>query len=333
MNLNQTFATLLRHHRERIGMSQERLAELASLDRTYVSQLERGLKSPTLNSIERLANCLNVPPAHLIEELVVRKELDLRVDQDYILRDCTSIHVRRGNKLLKVSANYLVEAIDFAHELIEKIYAIDLDIAAVLGLRNLSAFIGELFRAAVVKSTGSLFRANPHQDGYPDLLLMDDVGRRAWETLTERLNEKRPFSPFPGGGIEVKATCGSVPSPAKCREREIEKPGLGDERIDCMTGYDWKTHHRDTNNLVGLLWDFIERRPRIVALFYSCDLEMEDWGKIVQPRNGGGRTTSVSIMGRSGLKKMYTGWMCVINDERYARFLNRRNRDSLIPVA
>ena len=60
MSLSRQFSASLRHYRNQAELSQEELADLASLDRTYVSQLERGLKSPTLNTLDRLATCLDV---------------------------------------------------------------------------------------------------------------------------------------------------------------------------------------------------------------------------------------------------------------------------------
>lgn len=53
--------------RKNMGVSQERLAEMAGLHRTYVSQLERAVTNPTLDSIERLANVLSVPTADLLK--------------------------------------------------------------------------------------------------------------------------------------------------------------------------------------------------------------------------------------------------------------------------
>lgn len=209
-------------------------------------------------------------------------------------------------------------------------HSADLDISETLGLRSLSAFVGELFAAALAKASGKRLLLNPHQDGYPDLLLMDTEGQANWSRLADRLNEKAPFSPFASGGMEVKATCGSVPSPAICRRRGIARPDIGDSRIECSTGYDWKAHHRETNNLVGLLWDFVAERPRIAALFYASDLVEGDWGEIVQPKRDGGRTTSVSIMAKSGIRKMYEGWLCVLSEGGYKEFLNARNGSALI---
>jgi len=311
-------------------MSQEELAGAAALDRSYVSQLERGIKSPTLTTLGKLSECLGVQSHNLLRE--PRGTNGPRVPAGYVMRDTKSLFIRRAGDRIKVPASILTSAINVTHELIDDLYGVDLDVATVLGMRNLSAFVGELFAAAVVKTSAGLFEPNPHQDGYPDLLLMDQTGKKAWKDLKHLLNEKGPFSPFMGGGIEIKATCGSVPTPSVCRKRGIDRPAIGDMRIACLTGYDWKAHHRDTNNLIGLLWDFIDRRPRIAAVSYSSSLTNEDWGNIVQPRAGGGRTTSVSIMGRSGIRKMYEGWLCVLAEGGYIEFLNRRNSASLIPM-
>lgn len=104
-------------------------------------------------------------------------------------------------------------------------------------------------------------------------------------------------------GVEIKATCGSVPSPAFCQRRGFQKPDIVDERITIPSSYDWKDHHHETNRLVGVLWDFKNRTPTLVAVFYCDSLEVADLGNIVQPREGGGRTTSVSMMTRNGVKK------------------------------
>lgn len=331
MSLTGVFAEALKHYRQAVGLSQEELATKAGLDRTYVSQLERGLKSPTLTSMEKLADCLGVEARMLLR--IHHGANILRMPDDYIVRHVDHVVISRGGDRLKVPTLTLLSAINVAHELIDDMYAVDLDIAKTLGMRNLSAFIGELVAAAVVKTSDGLFRQNPHQDGYPDLLLMDATGNQKWDDLQGRLNEKTPFSPFDGGGIEIKATCGSVPTPAVCRRRKKGRPGIGDTRIECLTGYDWKALHRGTNNLLGLLWDFIQGRPRIAAIFFSSELAETDWGVIVQPREGGGRTTSVSIMSQSGIRKMYEGWLCVLAIGGYVEFLNQRNAGDRIPVA
>lgn len=57
----------LRRVRVRSGFSQEALAADAEVDRSYVGRLERGLENPTVNILERLADCLNVNIAELFK--------------------------------------------------------------------------------------------------------------------------------------------------------------------------------------------------------------------------------------------------------------------------
>lgn len=49
------------------GISQEQLGQLAELDRTYISGIERGLRNVSLINIERLAAALDIEPAELLK--------------------------------------------------------------------------------------------------------------------------------------------------------------------------------------------------------------------------------------------------------------------------
>ncbi|WFU52363.1 helix-turn-helix transcriptional regulator [Bradyrhizobium pachyrhizi] len=50
----------LRRHRVERGLSQEKLAVDAQIDRTYVSSLERGLENPTVSVLDKLAEALSI---------------------------------------------------------------------------------------------------------------------------------------------------------------------------------------------------------------------------------------------------------------------------------
>ena len=60
------FGHRLREARSKIGLSQEGLAEIAGLDRTYISLIERGLRNPSLICIGKLADALEVPTSELL---------------------------------------------------------------------------------------------------------------------------------------------------------------------------------------------------------------------------------------------------------------------------
>jgi len=53
-----TFGELIRSRRESAALTQESLAQLSGLSRTFVSELERDLASPSLDVLIRLANGL-----------------------------------------------------------------------------------------------------------------------------------------------------------------------------------------------------------------------------------------------------------------------------------
>jgi transcriptional regulator with XRE-family HTH domain len=58
----------LRTHREGVGLSQERLAELCGLDRTEISLLECGKRLPRLDTLVLLARGLGLSsPAELLD--------------------------------------------------------------------------------------------------------------------------------------------------------------------------------------------------------------------------------------------------------------------------
>lgn len=52
--------------RKQLGISQEELAFRAEVHRTYISQLERGLKSPTLSVILRLSRAMKASASKLV---------------------------------------------------------------------------------------------------------------------------------------------------------------------------------------------------------------------------------------------------------------------------
>lgn len=71
--LLRTFGDRVRSRREALGLSQERLAEIAGLHRNYVGSLERGERNVALVNITKLAAALEVDPADLVGGLVLRK--------------------------------------------------------------------------------------------------------------------------------------------------------------------------------------------------------------------------------------------------------------------
>ena len=68
---NQRFGRALRQARMDLGLSQERLAEVAQLDRSYIGEIERGSVSPSLTTLVKLASALKLPPSVLLRRCEV----------------------------------------------------------------------------------------------------------------------------------------------------------------------------------------------------------------------------------------------------------------------
>jgi transcriptional regulator with XRE-family HTH domain len=68
-SLEQAFGSVLRGLRQNCGLSQEALGFESGYHRTYISLLERGRKSPSLQTLFNLSRALKVDPAEMIRRV------------------------------------------------------------------------------------------------------------------------------------------------------------------------------------------------------------------------------------------------------------------------
>lgn len=247
----------------------------------------------------------------------------------YLLADtrpeATLLYATEKKATWAIKCESVLQATLAANRTIELIHdlsnANNVPIFHLLGLRNLSSFVGEVFAREIYRLHQDIFIQNPHQDGLPDLLALTPDGLTYIEERKKngQMSDKSFWSPYPHGGIEVKATCGNTPS-----AKEQAKPQIGESRGHILQSAEWKAHHRETNNLLGIFWDFVDGLPTVLAAFYRNDLTSADWGEVIKPTDGGGRTTSVSIMNRTGVKKMGQGWVILPEDGQFLDPLARR---------
>lgn len=66
VNITELFAQNVRELRGQRGYSQEELAHLAGLHRTYIGAVERGERNITLLNAQRIADALGVPLAQCV---------------------------------------------------------------------------------------------------------------------------------------------------------------------------------------------------------------------------------------------------------------------------
>ncbi|RBY76880.1 XRE family transcriptional regulator [Blastococcus sp. TF02-09] len=70
------FGERVRTRRQKLGLSQEGLAEACGLHWTFVGQVERGRRNLTLHNILKLASGLKVDPAELVRGLKPPRDAD-----------------------------------------------------------------------------------------------------------------------------------------------------------------------------------------------------------------------------------------------------------------
>ncbi|MFI3249799.1 MAG: helix-turn-helix transcriptional regulator [Eubacteriales bacterium] len=69
MLTNEIIGKSIQSLRKEKGISQDVLSGLADLDRTHYSKIERGLRSPTLETLFKIASALEIPPHKIVEKI------------------------------------------------------------------------------------------------------------------------------------------------------------------------------------------------------------------------------------------------------------------------
>lgn len=96
MDVQAAFAIALRRVRKSKNMTQEDFDQVSS--RTYLSMLERGLKSPTLNKLEELAQAMQIHPLTLLLATYAEKNPDVTAEEliQIVLKEFHSLSTHRG---------------------------------------------------------------------------------------------------------------------------------------------------------------------------------------------------------------------------------------------
>ena len=68
MDIKIIFGNNVKKYREKISLTQEVLADISGIHRTYISGIERGVRNPTITVAAILAESLNIEPSALFKD-------------------------------------------------------------------------------------------------------------------------------------------------------------------------------------------------------------------------------------------------------------------------
>lgn len=173
--------------------------------------------------------------------------------------------------------------------------------------KSTSGLVGAFMARHIASVSGSI--VNPIEKGHPDIVPADAVG------ASEEALRHYPT------GLEIKVTAGNLKNGTYIP--------AGQSRISNLASLTWQAHHREVDGLMGCVWDFLQEeegkdflKPVVTAVFYSDDLNEDDWGAISGTT---GRNTKVSGMTGSGKQKMGQNWISIVDIDvyknRYERIL------------
>lgn len=280
------FGQRVREERTRLGLSQEQLAHLAQLDRTYVSDVERGSRNLGLRNLAALAAALTLEPADLL-----RPHIPIATPNQLAYRYDPKFRLSCG---FNITAEHVVAAMIETGSVMG---ALPLTLFTTIDFKTQSGIVGAVFSAAIASQCSAI--VNPIEKGHPDVLPASALN------ATEAQLRNYPT------GLEVKCTIGSVV--------QGSNPRAGVERVELISGVTWQAHHRGVRALMGLVWDFVggsarkPAHPAITGIYFAGRLVEDDWGKISGTT---GRNTKVTGMVKSGHKKMAAGAIAVLDDDR-----------------
>ena len=72
--MHSSFGAVIRSGRQKLGLTQEQVAEIADLHRNYIGDIERGLKEPTVGVFIRLCQAVKLQPAEVLNAVIEREQ-------------------------------------------------------------------------------------------------------------------------------------------------------------------------------------------------------------------------------------------------------------------
>lgn len=231
---------------------------------------------------------------------------------------------------VNISATEIINAAENTNEYLVRLNAlfgeIGFNLFMVLGQRNISGVIGEIF-SQFLAAGDDLLVNNPHPDGRPDVLCVpDEEVSKYLDTCFivirgKRIPLKTMLAPFKYGGVEVKCTIGNPVQSYK--EKLQEDYGIGEfyigfPRVEYLSNLNWWAHHTKSSKMLGLYYDFSKDHsgvPQLMAGFFGV-LTEDNWTK-VSTGDVDHKKTSNTSLNNTGKAIMKSQPVFVIADKRY----------------
>lgn len=283
-NILSTIGENLRTFRKRMRASQEYLAELADLHRTYIGAVERGEKNISAKNIEKIAKVLGVEPYLLLKEtpqpseprtMVNKKEIEacipVPLDSSLFNSNYTLPYDLEAKHIKKAMEEFL-SFIGFINQQLRTNNMPRLE--SFLMPANFSSIVGEFMNSSIPKYCSSLAK-NQYHNGHPDLI---PIGKFP-ENSVQHSND----------GIEVKGS-------RHARGWQGHNP----ESVWLMVFYFDSNTSNDKKRKIG-------PKPFEFKGVYAAKLEKSDW--TFSGRSATSRRTITASVNRSGIDKMKGNWI------------------------
>jgi transcriptional regulator with XRE-family HTH domain len=112
-SIYEFIARRIRQERKKAGLTIERLAEFADISTSFLSYIETNKKKPSLNTIQKIADALDVPLSGLFEELPGDKNRDsiYEAKQRFgqIIHDKSRNEIYAILDMVKISSRFISE--------------------------------------------------------------------------------------------------------------------------------------------------------------------------------------------------------------------------------
>ena len=276
--------------RVRRGLTQEEVALRAGIDRTHVGLLEKGLRSPSLEVVLRLAWAMEMPLAGLLiaagATTIEAGGAPMLASPDWVPRRLVEATLRKADRLgtlTGLTGAMLLAAAEKSYATLDLIDAQLLRagcpaLAGTVELANLSSMLGNILGAAIADQSAGLYKRNgPHK--FPDLLPLTPAACDLEIKVTLESNRPKGHLPKPGMYLTVRYVLGD-------RQGRHQIGVRGDGRLHRHGGLlgVGGQRRRDLGHGVAVLQ--FERRRGAVGALVARFGDRHGVGAVDQPREG-----------------------------------------------